>query len=166
MHSFCKWKCIVLIVFINLYWNCCLYTRRRLFSFCSTNLNVEGAINNGYKATLPILVSRTKIVIPLFHVLPETLPPTLNSCFQKLLFHLSSISSALVSSLRTAIWLWLISSMGGGGYTLPVWWFRFAMNDACFHTFREMLGTYTARMVTAIVRFPFSQMGRRSHKYK
>ena len=40
--------------------------------------NVEGAINNRYTATLPILFSRTNIFILLFHVLLETLPPSLH----------------------------------------------------------------------------------------
>ena len=38
--------------------------------------NVEGAINDGYAATFPILVSRIKTFILLFIVLPETPPPT------------------------------------------------------------------------------------------
>ena len=36
--------------------------------------DVEGAINNGCTAALPILVSRTKIFILLCHVLPVIMP--------------------------------------------------------------------------------------------
>ena len=54
----------------------------------------------------PILVNRTNIFYFLFHVLSDTLPPTLhNFLFPKV-------------------------------NAMPTWWFRLTMKDACFHTFK------------------------------
>ena len=164
MYTFGRWNCALLMVFINLYWNRYLHTRRRLFSFRSKyNVHV-------YLILMESLAIDTQQHCQSWSAEPRfsfcclmffqelSLPLYISSRFQKLLFILSSISAVLVT---TAILLWLTSSLGGGVNTIPVSWFTLAMKDVCFHTFKkEMVGTYTAWMVTAMVGFLFSQMVR------
>ena len=74
MHTFgiSKWYSIICIEIVT-------YMLGEDYSHTTTLIyDVEGAINKGYTETLPILVSRTKIFMLLFNVLPETLPPTLH----------------------------------------------------------------------------------------
>ena len=85
------------MVFINLYWNCYFVLGDDCSHAAALIFNVEGAINNGYTETLPILVSETKIFILLFHVIPETYPPfCINSCFQKVLFNFVIIINSTI----------------------------------------------------------------------